>query len=84
MRRDGVSASREQIAKEVPWDVIEKVMDDAASHHSSFILSGGEPLFYSRFRDLGVRLRKMRRVAITCTNGLLLDRYLDISSDNPY
>jgi len=73
-----------KIAKEVPWEVIEKVLADAASRHSSFILSGGEPLLYSRFRDLSIALQKAGRVAITCTNGMLLDRYLDVSSGNPY
>ena len=64
----------------MPWEVIEKVLADAASRHSSFILSGGEPLLYSRFRDLSIALHEAGRVAITCTNGMLLDRYLDVSS----
>jgi len=79
-----IGEDRDQIAKELPWEVVEKVTADAASRHSSFILSGGEPLLYSRFRDLGTALHKTGRVAITCTNGMLLDRYLDISSDNPF
>jgi len=79
-----INEDRHQIVKELPWEVIEKVMADAATHHSSFILSGGEPLLYSRFRDLSMELKKTSRVAITCTNGMLLDRYLDISSDHPY
>jgi radical SAM protein with 4Fe4S-binding SPASM domain len=79
-----IGEDRDQIAKEVPWEVIEKVMAEAASRHSSSILSGGEPLLYSRFRDFSIALQKAGCVAITCTNGLLLDRYLDINVSNPY
>jgi radical SAM protein with 4Fe4S-binding SPASM domain len=79
-----VGENRDQIAKEVPWEVIEKVMAEAASRHSSFILSGGEPLLYSRFRDFSIALQNAGGVAVTCTNGLLLDRYLDVNVGNPY
>jgi MoaA/NifB/PqqE/SkfB family radical SAM enzyme len=75
--------SPEYIKQELPWPVVEKIFGQL-SNRPSFVFSGGEPLLYSRFRDLALELRRTRCVAITCTNGLLLDRYLDVTADNPY
>jgi MoaA/NifB/PqqE/SkfB family radical SAM enzyme len=76
--------SPEHINEELPWPIIEKIFADVGKSRPSFILSGGEPLLYSHFRDLGAALRRNRCVAIMCTNGLLIDRYLDVSAGNPY
>jgi radical SAM protein with 4Fe4S-binding SPASM domain len=77
------TSSPDYIKQELAWTVVEKIFAQA-SNRPSFVLSGGEPLLYSRFRDLALTLRRTRCVAITCTNGLLLDKYLDVSTDNPY
>lgn len=74
----------EEIKKELPWGVVEKIFVQAGHDRPSFILSGGEPLLYSRFPDLAKMLKQNKCVAITCTNGLLLHRFQDVSKDNPY
>jgi radical SAM protein with 4Fe4S-binding SPASM domain len=72
------------IAKELDWAVIQRILSGVGSRRPYFILIGGEPLLYSRFRDLCLLLRESQCVAITCTNGLLLDRFEDVTRDNPY
>ncbi len=69
---------------ELDWATVRKVFDAASSFNASFVLSGGEPLLYHRFRDLLLLLKERRRYAIICTNGLFLNRYLDQLDGNRY
>jgi len=72
------------MARELDWSVIENLVAQVGGMHPYFILIGGEPLLYSRFGDLVRLLRRHRCFAITCTNGLLIDRYRELVEDNPY
>ena len=72
------------IAKELGWEVIQKLFAQMGHTRPYFILIGGEPLLYSRFGDLAHALKEPRCFAITCTNGLTLDRFTDVIADNPY
>ncbi len=74
----------QEARRELPWEVIDKVFSSGLAYNSSFILSGGEPCLYQHFGRLLRRLRQQRKFAIICTNGVLLDRYLDDLTDNPY
>jgi radical SAM protein with 4Fe4S-binding SPASM domain len=71
-------------AKELDWAVIERIFANIGYLRPYFIFIGGEPLLYSRFSDLASLLRRKRCFAITCTNGLLLDRFENALADNPY
>ena len=73
---------RAAIAKELDWVVIERLFAETGRRRPYFILIGGEPLLYSRFGELAQLLRRTKSFAITCTNGMMLDRF-DLS-DNPY
>jgi radical SAM protein with 4Fe4S-binding SPASM domain len=71
-------------AGEMDWSLVEKLMASVGASRPSFVLSGGEPLLYSRYRDLAGLLKKHRCFSITCTNGLLLESLVDVIADNPY
>jgi radical SAM protein with 4Fe4S-binding SPASM domain len=72
------------VAKELDFALVEKVFAEVGRLRPYFILHGGEPLLYSRFADIAALLKKHRCFSISCTNGMALDRYLDILADNPY
>jgi MoaA/NifB/PqqE/SkfB family radical SAM enzyme len=69
---------------ELDWPVVEKLFAELGTTHPQVILIGGEPLLYSRFRDLAALLQKHKCHTIICTNGLLLDRFEDVFKSNPY
>ncbi len=71
-------------ARELDWAVVQKLFAEVGSLRPYFILHGGEPLLYSHFADLAGLLRRYRCFSISCTNGILLDRYLDEIAVNPY
>ena len=73
-----------QAKDELPWGVVEKLFENGLPANSSFILSGGEPTLYSRFGRLLRLLHDHKRFATVCTNGILLDRYIDEIDGNPY
>jgi radical SAM protein with 4Fe4S-binding SPASM domain len=73
-----------QAKDELPWEVVEKIFASGLPRNASFIVSGGEPLLYSRFARLLRLLNEHRRFATVCTNGLLLERYADEIDGNPY
>jgi radical SAM protein with 4Fe4S-binding SPASM domain len=72
------------MAKEMDWGLIQKLFAEVAHRHPYFILHGGEPLLYSHFQDLADLLKKNQCFSISCTNGMLLDRYQEDIADNPY
>jgi MoaA/NifB/PqqE/SkfB family radical SAM enzyme len=76
--------SPQAMKKELSWDVMSKLLAHGDRNHGSYLLIGGEPLLYTKFAEVISMLGKTRRFAITCTNGLLLDRFLDDSAGNPY
>ena len=79
-----VKEAGERAADELADDVLDQVFDGPLPRNASFILSGGEPLMHPRFGDILDRLRERRRFATVCTNGLLLDRFVDRIDGNPY
>ncbi len=69
---------------ELDWEIVERLFAEHGERRPSFILIGGEPMLYANFRNLAHALKRHKSFAITCTNGLLLDQFLDESNDNPY
>ncbi len=74
----------EEARVELDWQVVDKVFASGMPFNSSLILSGGEPFLYRHFGRLLLRLKERRKFAIICTNGVLLDRYVEELTDNPY
>jgi radical SAM protein with 4Fe4S-binding SPASM domain len=72
------------IARELDFAVVQKIFAEVGYLRPYFILHGGEPLLYSHFADIAALLKKHRCFSISCTNGMALDRYVDIVADNPY
>jgi radical SAM protein with 4Fe4S-binding SPASM domain len=69
---------------EMPGEVISRIFREAGRFHPSFILSGGEPLLYSGFKELSTLLKKHRCFAYVCTNGLDIEKNLEAIKNNPY
>ncbi len=78
------TAGKRELPRELDWNVVQKIFSESGKHHPSFILSGGEPLLYSHFKDLAGLLKKHRSCAYICTNGGHLDKHLDAIENNPY
>jgi MoaA/NifB/PqqE/SkfB family radical SAM enzyme len=70
--------------RELDFAVIQRIFDEVGSQRPSFILSGGEPLLYTRFADLAGLLKKHRCFAYFCTNGAFVHRHMDAIRGNPY
>lgn len=74
----------QESSKELDWDVVERIFKESGNEHPSFILSGGEPLLYSRFNALAALLKQHRCFAYVCTNGIFVEKHLSAIRDNPY
>ena len=75
---------KQAVAKELDWRIIEKLLAEVGDLRPYFILIGGEPLLYSRFGDLVRLLKRKKCFAITCTNGMLVEKYQDEIASHPY
>ena len=69
---------------ELDWNLVESLLARVGPSRPDFILTGGEPLTYSRFEDLAARLQHHRCSTTICTNGTLLDRYVPLTETNRY
>lgn len=72
------------VPRELDWKVVQRIFHETGKQRPLFILSGGEPLLYSRFRDLAALLKEHKTCAYICTNGGHIDKYLDVIENNPY
>jgi len=70
--------------KELDLAVAERLMGSHLIFKPSFILFGGEPLLYSRIRELMHLFKRKRCFAYIGTNGLLLSDLVDAIKGNPY
>ncbi|MBP7088156.1 MAG: radical SAM protein [Candidatus Omnitrophica bacterium] len=70
--------------EELDYGVIKDLFQQVGSYHPFFILSGGEPLLHSHFEDIADLLKNKRYFAYICTNGMLLDKFRKVISNNPY
>jgi len=64
--------------------IVERLLREMGPRRPDFILTGGEPLLHSRFRDLLERLREHRCYTTLCTNGTRLGHYRDTVRANRY
>jgi len=70
--------------RELDFAVIERIFREVGEQRPSFILSGGEPLLYTRFADLAALIKKHRCFAYFCTNGAFVEKHMAAIRDNPY
>ncbi|MBN2489633.1 MAG: radical SAM protein [Planctomycetes bacterium] len=75
---------REAMARELDWTLVERLLAAAGPGRPDVILTGGEPLLYSRFEELAALLQHHRCQTTVCTNGTLLDRHGALARTNPY
>ncbi|MDE2028620.1 MAG: radical SAM protein [Candidatus Omnitrophica bacterium] len=80
------SEDKKPVPHELDWQLAQKVILEAerTGKHHSFILSGGEALLYSRFKDLANLLKERRAFTSIITNGGGIGKHLDVIEDNPY
>ncbi len=78
------SADKRPVPQELDWSIVQKIFLEIGRYQPTFILSGGEPLLYSHFRDLAALLKKYRTCAYINTNGNHIDKHLEDIEDNPY
>jgi len=74
----------EEVAGEIDLELVERLLARVGPGRPDFILTGGEPLAYSRFADLAGLLGRYRCHTTICTNGTLLGRQQEITARNPY
>ena len=74
----------ETSTEEVDFELLRRVLHEAAASAPSLIFSGGEPLLYSRISDLLTLVRERRLHATLCTNGTLLAGIEEQLVDNPF
>lgn len=77
-------ADARSVSQELAWPAVCRLVEAAAPGHPEFLLIGGEPMLYSRYRDLVTLLRSKKCFSITCTNGMEMHRFVDIIEGNPY
>lgn len=72
---------------EIPLETIENICiyflnTEFSLKDYSIILSGGEPLLYSKFEQLGDLIREFQDHIILSTNGILIPKYIDVFDKN--
>ena len=65
------SETTEAMARELDWEIVQRLLAEVGPSRPDFILTGGEPLVYSRFEDLAALLKHHRCQTTICTNGTL-------------
>jgi radical SAM protein with 4Fe4S-binding SPASM domain len=71
-------------SKEIEWGTLDKFFGEVNPGRPYYILHGGEPLAYSRIKDVVRRLEADRCFFTISTNGVLLDTILELIVGNPY
>lgn len=65
------------IGKELPIEIIEKVLRETDKIKSNLFLWGGEPLVYKKWEELIALLEKYKRWTVLCTNGINITEKID-------
>jgi radical SAM protein with 4Fe4S-binding SPASM domain len=68
---------KEEQNKDIDLDVFRKIMEETSEAKSRLYLWGGEPMFHKQFDQILELLAADPREMTICSNGLLLDKYLD-------
>ena len=64
------SVNKHMVMKEIPLQLIDKVLKETKTIKSGLYLWGGEPLLYSQWDELTHLLEKDLRWSVLCTNGI--------------
>ncbi|UUZ96890.1 radical SAM protein [Paenibacillus sp. P25] len=68
---------KEEQNKDIDMEVLRKILEETKEAKSRLYLWGGEPMFHKRFDEILESLASDPREMTICSNGLLLDKYLD-------
>ncbi|EFM12351.1 Radical SAM domain protein [Paenibacillus curdlanolyticus YK9] len=68
---------KEEQNKDIDLDVFRKIMEETSEVKSRLYLWGGEPMFHKQFDQILKMLADDPRELTICSNGLLLDKYID-------
>lgn len=68
---------KEQQKLDIDIQLFKSVLDETAAAKSRLYLWGGEPMFHHRFGEILELLAADRRETVICTNGLLIDQYME-------
>lgn len=70
--------SQEVQNTDISFDIIKKCVSDTETTSAMFYLWGGEPLLYQNIEALLELLSKEERYTVICTNGLLMNQYIEL------
>ncbi|MEI7024449.1 radical SAM/SPASM domain-containing protein [Paenibacillus sp. y28] len=62
---------------DIDVSIVKQLFDDTKTVKSRLYLWGGEPMYHRRFGDILDILKEDPRETTICTNGLLVDKYMD-------
>ncbi|QWU13145.1 radical SAM additional 4Fe4S-binding SPASM domain-containing protein [Paenibacillus sophorae] len=68
---------KEEQNKDIDLDVFRKIMEETSEAKSRLYIWGGEPMFHKQFDQILEMLAADPREMTICSNGLLIDKYLD-------
>ncbi|WP_248925703.1 radical SAM/SPASM domain-containing protein [Paenibacillus hamazuiensis] len=68
---------KEEQNLDIDLAIVKQLLDDTKQVKSRLYLWGGEPMFHHRFGDILQMLKEDPREATICTNGLLMDKYME-------
>ncbi len=71
------NGSEDFARREISLEKIKECLEYTEPAKTRLYLWGGEPMMYSHFRELTFLLKADPRWTTICTNGLLIDKYLD-------
>ncbi|WP_211748241.1 radical SAM protein [Paenibacillus sp. Marseille-Q4541] len=69
--------AKETKNQEIEFSMLESILEQTRERKSRLFLWGGEPLFYSKFKELADLLYRDPRNTTICTNALLIEKNLD-------
>jgi radical SAM protein with 4Fe4S-binding SPASM domain len=62
---------------DIDVEIVKKLLEDTREMNSRLYLWGGEPLFHKKFAQIAELLENDMRDTTICTNGYLIDKYLE-------
>jgi radical SAM protein with 4Fe4S-binding SPASM domain len=81
---DRTKTGTETAKREIDYALLEKILTSRSVQTRNLILSGGEPMLYSRFDDLINLLEDLKINTTICTNGTVLHKYVHLLKKSRY
>ncbi|MBN1600064.1 MAG: radical SAM protein [Chitinispirillaceae bacterium] len=81
---DRTKTDTETSKRQIDYTLLEKILTSKSVQTRNLILSGGEPMLYSRFGDLINLLEYLKINTTICTNGTVLHKYIHLLKKSRY